>query len=306
LTLRRCSVNFYCDGSITTRDIFDTAMKTVILRSRPAILTLYGDYLRQRGGEISIAGLIELLGNFGLSGQAVRSAVSRMCRSGFLEVRRKRKGSYYSLTEAGYDLLNKGTERIFQRKSGTWDGSWTIVTYSIPEKMREIRDRFRLELSWMGYGALSEATWISPYDLTSEVLALAKDIGAEDNIYCFQVRHNGSTLPADIVARCWDLDRIHQRYASFIGKYKPQYERYAQRFEQGEMIPPNECFVERFSLIHEYRRLPYLDPDLPQELLPGNWLRPQAASLFQDYHELFAARANDYFDSVFNPARAES
>jgi phenylacetic acid degradation operon negative regulatory protein len=255
-----------------------------------------------RGGEISIAGLIELLGNFGLSGQAVRSAVSRMCRSGFLKVRRTQQGSYYSLTESGYELLNKGTERIFRRKIEKWDGSWSIVTYSVPEKMREVRDRLRLELGWLGYGALSEATWISPYIMTAEVEALAKRLGAQNHIYSFHVSHNGSTQPSDIVARCWDLDRIHQKYANFISEYKPRYEQYLARLAQGETIEPNECFVERFSLIHEYRRLPYLDPDLPGELLPDNWLRPQAADLFRDYHDLFAAKANAYFDSVFEGA----
>lgn len=272
----------------------------IVLRSRPAILTLYGDYLLKRGGEISIASLIEILSNFGLSGQAVRSAVSRMCQAGFLKVKRNRKGSFYSLTENGYELLNKGTERIFRRKSGHWDGTWSIVTYSIPERLREIRDRLRVELGWLGYGALSEATWISPYDMTAEVEALAERLHARDYIYSFHVRHNGSTKPSDIVSRCWDLDKIHRRYADFILEYQPRYEKYQQRMKQGEIIEPNECFVERFNLIHEYRRLPYLDPDLPEELLPDSWLRPQAAALFTNYHDLFAARANAYFDSVFS------
>ena len=269
------------------------------LRSRPAILTLYGDYLLSRGGEISIASLIELLGNFRLSGQAVRSAVSRMCRAGLLKVRRKGTGSYYSLSDSGYELLNKGTERIFQRKNERWDGAWSIVTYSIPERMREARDRLRLELGWLGYGALSEATWISPYDLTAEVEELARRIGVQDRIYSFRVRHSGSTRPADIVARCWDLGLIHQRYATFISEYKPKLERLKERLKHGEEVEPSECFVERFSLIHEYRRLPYYDPDLPQELLPQDWLRPEAAAVFRDYHDLLAEKANRYFDSVF-------
>lgn len=271
------------------------------LRSRPAILTLYGDYLRTRGGEISIASLIRLLSNFDLSGQAVRSAVSRMCRAGLLKVRRTNRGSYYSLSESGRDLLNKGTERIFQRKNLPWDGTWSIVTYSIPETMREARDRLRVELGWLGYGALSEATWISPYDLTAEVEDLARGIGVADRIYSFHVRHSGFTKPGDIVARCWDLDRIHKNYASFIGEYRPKLEDHLARLRRGEPIEMNKCFAERFTLIHEYRRLPYLDPDLPKELLPEGWLRPEAAALFREYHDLLADKANSYFDEVFVP-----
>ncbi|GAH63284.1 unnamed protein product, partial [marine sediment metagenome] len=51
-------------------------------------------------------------------------------------------------------------------------------------------------------------------------------------------------------------------------------------------------------LIHEYRKLPFFDPDLPLELLPENWLRPQAAALFNEYHGLLTEKANEYFDSV--------
>jgi phenylacetic acid degradation operon negative regulatory protein len=270
----------------------------VSVRSRSAILTLYGDYVRTRGGEISIASLIELLGNFGLSGQAVRSAVSRMCRNGLLRVRRTGAASYYSLSTAGYELLDKGTERIFQRKNEIWDGTWSIVTYSIPERMRDARDRLRLELGWLGYGALSEATWISPYDLARDVERLAETVGVKDKIFTFLVRHHGETRPQDIVSRCWDLTTIHERYAAFIADYQPEMENHLKRLSSGTAIEPSECFVRRFGLIHEYRKLPYLDPDLPQELLPQDWLRPKAAALFRDYHALLAESANGYFDYV--------
>ena len=270
----------------------------LVLRSRPAILTLYGDYLRNRGGEISIASLIKILTNFGLSGQAVRSAVSRMCLAGLLKARRNSHGSYYSLTASGRDLLEKGTERIFQRKNDSWDGTWSIVTYHIPERMREARDRLRLELGWLGYGALSEATWISPYDLTKEVEELAQKIGVGEFIYCLHVHSLGSTQPTKIVERCWNLDRLHQKYASFVDKYRPKLEHHLERIRQGETIVPSTYFAERFILIHEYRRLPYLDPDLPRELLPESWLRPQAAALFRDYHDLLAEKANRYIDEI--------
>ena len=269
-----------------------------VLRSRSAILTLYGDYLLNRGGEISIASLIRLLGNFGLSGQAVRSAVSRMCQGGILLVKRRGGGSYYSLADSGYQLLNKGATRIFQRKNEPWDGTWNIVTYSIPESMRDARDRLRLELGWFGYGALSEATWISPYDLSAEVEELAGRLGVKGYLLSFLVRHHGGTQPTDVVARCWDLGRIHQKYAGFIAEYRPKLEGHVGRLGRGVEVAASECFVERFNLIHEYRRLPYLDPDLPEKLLPADWLRPQAAALFRDYHDLLAEKAISYFDAV--------
>jgi phenylacetic acid degradation operon negative regulatory protein len=272
---------------------------TLTFRSQAAILTLYGDYLLKRGGEIGIGSLIELLGNLGLSQQAVRSAVSRMCRAGLLKVRRVGRKSYYSLTEDGHQLLTKGAKRIFERKNSHWDGSWNVVTYSIPEQRRQARDRLRLELNWMGYGALTEATWISPYDMTREVEELGERLDIRNHIQIFQARNQGLTDPKSLVSLGWDLSRIHQKYASFIQKYQPKLDNHLRRRRAGETIESSECFVERFGLIHEYRKLPFFDPDLPTELLPEDWLRPKAAALFREYHNLLADKANKYFDSVF-------
>ncbi len=267
---------------------------------RSAMLTLYGDYIRQRGGEIGIGSLIKLLGNFGLSEQSIRSAVSRMCRMGLLKVRRDGLKSYYSLTKDGFSLLEKGEQRIFERKRNNWDRTWSIVVYFIPEEKREARDKLRQELSWMGYGPLSTATWISPHDLTKEVEELVTELQIKEYVQVFQAKHQGFTNPQSIISRCWDLSRIDKKYADLIAKYRPKLEDHLRRLEAGEDIEPSECFAERFRLIHEYRRLPFFDPDLPEELLPRNWLRSQAGALFHEYYDLLAEKANEYFESVLS------
>lgn len=262
------------------------------------MLTLFGDYVRYRGTEIGIGSLIKLLGNFGLSEQSVRTAVWRMCRADLLKVRHNGLKSYYSLTEEGRSLVEEGERRIFQRKAGNWDGYWSVVVYYIPEERRETRDALRQELTWMGYGPLSTATWISPHNLTKEVEALTKKLKIKEYLQVFQAKHLGFSNPKSIIARCWDLDRIHKRYADFIAKHRNKLDDHVARLEKGEDIEPNEFFTERFNLIHEYRRLPYFDPDLPEELLPKNWLRAEASALFYKYHDMLADKANKYFDSV--------
>jgi phenylacetic acid degradation operon negative regulatory protein len=44
----------------------------MLIRPREAMLTLYGDYVLHRGGEIGIGSLVRLLSNYGLSEQAIR------------------------------------------------------------------------------------------------------------------------------------------------------------------------------------------------------------------------------------------
>ncbi len=269
-----------------------------MFRPRAAMLTLYGDYVRYRGMEIGIGSLIKLLGNFGLSEQAIRSAVSRMRRAGLLKVRHDGVRSYYSLTEDGMGLLEKGERRIFERKSSSWNGYWSVVVYFIPEEKREARDTLRQELTWMGYGPLSTATWISPHNLSKEVEGLAKKLKIKEYVQIFQAKHLGFSNPKTIISHCWDLDRIHKRYARFIAEHRAKLDEHRERIKNGENIEPSEFFTERFKLIHEYRRLPYFDPDLPEELLPKNWLRSQASAMFYEYHDMLAEKANKYFDSV--------
>jgi phenylacetic acid degradation operon negative regulatory protein len=262
------------------------------------MLTLYGDYVRYRGGEIGIGSLIQLLKNFGLSEQSVRSAVYRMCRGGLLKVRHNGTKSYYSLTESGLALLEEGRQRIFDKKKTKWDGSWSVVVYFIPEEKREARDTLRQELTWMGYGPLSTATWISPNDLSKEVEELAGRLKIREYLQVFRATHLGFSSPKEIISRCWDLKRIHRGYAGFINEYQGKLEGYREQLRRGENIEPGECFAERFKLIHEYRRLPFFDPDLPEELLPDNWLRSRARGLFREYYDLLGEKANSYFDSV--------
>ncbi|HEY78134.1 MAG TPA: phenylacetic acid degradation operon negative regulatory protein PaaX [Dehalococcoidia bacterium] len=281
-----------------------TGLKKKRLRPQSAILTLYGDYVLDRSGEIGIGSLITLLTNFGLSEHAIRSAVSRMSRSGFLTVRRDGRKSYYSLTGEIRNQLTEGAQRIFHQKTGHWDGTWNVVTYSVPEHRRQARDRLRRELGWMGYGALGEAAWISPYDLTREVEALVQKIGIGEHVQIFDAQHKGHTDPKVIVSRCWDLATIHGKYADFLTRYRPLLEEHVTRLKASSVIEPSQCFVERFELIHEYRKLSFFDPDLPAALLPEDWLRPQAAALFHQYHDLLADKANKYFDSVYKEYQA--
>lgn len=212
--------------------------------------------------------------------------------------------SYYSLTEDGFSLLEKGGQRIFERKPKSWDGMWSIVVYFIPEEKRKARDQLRQELSWMGYGPLSTATWISSHDLTREVEEIAKKLEIRENVQIFQAQYQGFSSARSIISRGWDLDWIHKRYASFIAEYRPKLENHLRRLKAGETVESSECFVERFKLTDEYRRLPFFDPDLPEELLPKNWLRSQAAALFHDYYDLLAERANEYFELLLSDYRA--
>jgi phenylacetic acid degradation operon negative regulatory protein len=263
------------------------------------VFTLYGDYIYHRGGEAWTGSLIELLGFFGQSGQAVRSALSRMSRKGWLESRRTGRYSFYSLTPKCLALLEEGARRIFQPRHDPWDGRWHLLTYSIPESKRHLRRRLRKRLLWLGFGALHSATWISPRDLQAEVEQIADALQVRPYLEFFAAEHRGFASDEEIVTRCWDLERLDDYYAAFISRYDPPFQEHRARLMTGDAPESRECFAQRFMLIHEYRSSPYVDPNLPPELLPDDWLGEKAIQLFQQYHDLLSQKAEAFVDSVF-------
>ncbi len=268
-------------------------------RATQLILTLYGDYVRHRGGELGVNALTELMGSVGLSSQALRSALSRMARRGLLRARREGRRSYYSLSESGWALLTRGAEKIFRLSTPTpWNGQWAVVSYTIPETRRELRYRLRQELIELGYGYLGNACWVSPNNRNREVLLLASFLGLEGRVDLFYGTYEGSPSGRDLVRRCWDLDKTQDKYRRFLATYRSRLQAFKTALSSGPPWEPQACFVERFHLIHEYRRFHFFDPELPPELAPEDWLGPEAAALFQEYHGLLEARAFEFYDAA--------
>jgi phenylacetic acid degradation operon negative regulatory protein len=270
--------------------------------SQDMVFTLYGDYVRHRGGEAWIGSLIELMGLFGLSEQAVRSTLSRMSRKGWLTRSRSGRHSFYAQTPKLLVLLEEGAQRIFYPRHDPWDGQWYLLTYSIPEAKRSLRRRLRQRLLWLGFGALHQATWISPRDLRREVEEVVYSLNIDPYVEFFTAKHRGFSTDQEIVAQCWNLKQLNDYYAGFITRYRPSFEEHRDRLLAGNELVPAECFGQRFMLVHEYRFSPYVDPNLPLELLPDGWLGPEAAQLFQRYHDLLSEGAEVFVDEVLDRA----
>jgi phenylacetic acid degradation operon negative regulatory protein len=188
-------------------------------------------------------------------------------------------------------MLDEGRPRIFERRREPWSGEWCLVTYSVPEAARQTRDRLRKRMAWLGFGPLAPSTWICPHDKRALVV---KVLEAEPEARCdvFMARSLGLTHDRDMARRCWDLDGLNQAYGEFLHTTQ---ERLA-RFQ--ESPPPGpEALVERIRLIHDYRRFPFQDPDLPLELLSAAWLGRRA-------HDAFLAAVGTLRPAAFEHYRA--
>ncbi|HEY1654624.1 MAG TPA: PaaX family transcriptional regulator C-terminal domain-containing protein [Candidatus Tumulicola sp.] len=261
--------------------------------SRPNsfIFTLFGDLAHRDAGDPSlwIGSLVRVMAPFGISEAAVRQAVSRMSRQGWLAARRRGNRAFYAVTERGRRRIAELTPRIYGPIID-WDGRWRLLTYSVGENVRGGRDRLRKELSLLGWAPLAAATWISPADSLDAVREALGSNPSTVAVHAFAGFYCGPLSDRELVARCWDLAAIAAAYGAFLDRYEP---RFAAERRAG--LDDREAFVERLWLLHDYRKLAYADPGLPSELVPAHWPGTRAAALFRSYYAALDRKAHRYF-----------
>lgn len=272
------------------------------MKPQSMLFTIYGEYVRHSGSEIWVGSLTRMIGEFGLSEQAVRAAISRMQRQGWLHSRKVGNRSYYSMTPRGQKRLQEAAARIYKQGNEQWNGQWCMISYTIPEDRRNLRDQLRKELTWLGFGMLTNSTWISPNDLSDKVREIAETLELTQHVEMFNCDHIGFSQPKQLVEKCWNLDAINAAYRDFIDAYKPEYEALLAEVGNAQAISDSDCFVKKTELVHRYRKFLFIDPEFPEELVPDLWLGKEADALFSQYYALLHPGAQRYFEQVYEPA----
>jgi phenylacetic acid degradation operon negative regulatory protein len=264
-----------------------------VTRPNSFIFTLYGDMVHRLAadGALWIGGLIRLMASFGVSPQAVRQAVSRMTRQGWLVARREGNLAFYMVTARGRRRIEELSPRIYGPVI-EWDGRWRLLSYALGETtQRQVRDRLRKELAALGWAQLSSSTWISPSDALQAAREAADATAALEAIHLFESEYRGPLTDRALLERCWNVDSIASAYREFISRYRPRFD---LELAGGELSDEG-AFVERLWLVHDYRKFAYLDPGLPSELLPAHWPGTAAAALFREYYAAVEKKSQRYF-----------
>jgi phenylacetic acid degradation operon negative regulatory protein len=133
-------------------------------------VTLMADYTVRTRAWLPSAAILALLAEAGVSAAGARAAISRLARRGVLEYRRRGRHSLYRLTRAAVVDLSGGGTWIASYGSGaeTWDGWWTLISFSLPEQQAKHRRALRSSLRWLGCAPLYDGLWISPLDLSGK------------------------------------------------------------------------------------------------------------------------------------------
>ena len=249
------------------------------------LLTTLGEYVLPLKASVWQETLIEALGALGYKVHAARQALARSVAAGWLKTERHGRRARLSLTDETTQMLETGADRIYSfGEPWEWDGRWLLVVLRVPEERRDVRHRVRTRLAWAGFGSLGGGLWITPHAERERELS---DVDSVAELLSFRASLGTLGDPARVLAEAWDLDAVAAAYRGFI-----------ERFGRWRPRTPEAVFRAQTELVHEWRRFPFLDPDLPEAMLPARWPRAQALGVFRERHESWHAAAQQYFHSL--------
>lgn len=242
--------------------------------SQAMLLTVLGEFVLPHGGVAWTRTLLELLELLDVREQSARQTLARMHARGWLDRDRQGRNTRWVLTPQVKQVLQPGAKRIYEfgQTARPWNHSWLVVLASVPERDRGARYRMAQSLSWAGLGSLGQGTWLSPWvDDEHTVAEVIRRLGIDATIFNARLGELGS--PQALAAAAWDLPALRDGYDSFIA-------------ETGDLVGPAPVGPAAATaltlLVHQWRRFPFLDPDLPSELLPDDWPGAAAAHRFAE------------------------
>jgi phenylacetic acid degradation operon negative regulatory protein len=257
------------------------------MQARSALFDLYGDYLRPRGGRAPVAALVRLLAPLGIAAPAVRTAVSRMVRQGWLHPLRLSTGPGYLLTPKAARRLDEAAARIYRTGRVAWDGTFDLIVIDAPGA-RPDRARLAASMAFHGYGSIDDATWVATRP-DGEVESLLAEAGLRYER--FTASHAAGTPGATaLVRRAWNLDEISGAYERFVRELRPVVAAITDDSTE------QDAYAVRFRLVHAWRTFLFRDPQLPPSLLPERWAGDAAAAFFDRHASRLRPAADRYVD----------
>ncbi|MFB8146700.1 PaaX family transcriptional regulator C-terminal domain-containing protein [Microbacterium sp. NPDC056003] len=265
----------------TALAVFGGTDDSILTRKpRQLLLAFFGEYVCDRYFEpLRASVLIGALESAGVAASAVRTNLDRMVRSGVLERTRLGREIGFLLTPHGSEVLREASVRVngpapFEPQS---DG-WTVVTFTVPEHLRDLRHRLRAALTWSGFALLRDGLWIAPgaVDLAAALGAIIPDLPPM-SVNAFSAAELDGFPMTETVRLAWDVEAIRTAHHEFIAHWEHD--------DAASDLPP---ITARTILVADWLALLRADPRLPRQYMGDDWPADRSFELFTRRHREFA------------------
>lgn len=288
--------------SAKIQQIIDSVVKNETLSGTSLISTIFGDSVLHRGGNISLASLIQLLELFGFNDRAVRTSVFRLVKNDWLCSDKIGRTSFYRITDSSRSTYLQAEQRIYNDQMKEWDHYWDLILMSSLDT--ENKALLKKELEWLGFANISTNLMAYPGCNRIELQRLLVDLNMSEQVVVFkaetlQLFNNSVDTIGRMLRTNWPIDELRQRYLQFLDIFR---EIGVLLMQENEQLEPVQAFQIRTLLIHYYRRILLKDPALPLELLPTDWPAISARTLSMNIYKKLFEPADEYFLSVASTA----
>ncbi len=247
------------------------------MRARSYLFTLYMEYLYPQN-QAWVGDLIRWMEMLEFSEPAVRAALSRSVKRGWIIPEKVGRKAYYRLSPRVAWQVQTVRERLYSYGSA-WDARWRVLVYAVPEAKRTVRDRFRNELILLGFGTPAPGVWISPNASLEAARDLVGFYGLKDYVELFQAERFSKSEPLELIEKSFNLKEAQMRYRAFLSA------------PPGQARNAEEAFVRLTQMVHEARKNLFLDPGLPPELTPPGFLGVRVKERFLELYAQLSRQA---------------
>lgn len=256
------------------------------------LTTLFGDYWFGRPEPLPSAALVQVLSEFDITTTSARAAIQRLAARRFLVGSRQGRETFYGVPPKSREVLDMHIRKVFGTpEPEPWDGSWTVVAFSIPEEDRATRRLVRESLKTLHFGRLYDALWISPWEPVPELTELASHT-ASHQLTAFRGPHLPLTEGRNIVTEAFDLGSLATQYREFTATCHQLQDTVAT-----EGLSPSQALRARTETMTAWRRICATDPRLPSELLGPDWPGDAALTACAQLYDTLGPAAEDRFRS---------
>lgn len=233
------------------------------------IVTIFGDFARRDGEGISGAALARLLGLMGIKPEAMRVALFRLRKDGWIDSVREGRGSLHFLTPMGRRSSDAASPRIYDTDRRFPDRWHLLIAGNGDPSGRAQLDSFLLTGDYLPVGS---QVVIGPGALPADLKGL---LGAETGQLSIPVWLRDQVCPAELMAQYVGLERDFRALLSLLGA--------------APSLTVTEAAALRLLVVHSWRRILFRHPDLPDGFFPDGWPGPACRALFGSLMDLLPA-----------------
>ena len=216
------------------------------------------------------------------------NAVSRLSKQGLLVKSQGLDTPRLRISEAGSGLLEAylRPDKWWNRK---WNGIWYLLVYDVPEADRPYRNVLRQFLKSQRMGCFQKSVWVTPHDIRPEYSDLEEAASLGVFACLFEAR-TVLGMPAEKVVReSWDFDALYEVQKRFCNIYEEN----LQILQEAVCLDLDTLMRLAAEEMDAYRSAFVMDPLLPSQLLPRDYMGKQAYALHLNLAQSIRKRIQD-------------